>query len=157
MTNLANEVNRVLCSLGRDDLQVTHYFNSVELYDGFIISDGERHDLTTVKVDHSQIASGEATPRKIAGLVIDYAIMKLRAEKFAPSRKDRVTISRYILEDITETLKQAAADIAILIGRELEDDKKAAENGVDAHISLESFYRADLENVNRLINKITRL
>lgn len=76
---------------------------------------------------------------------------------YALGRDDLKVIPCYVLEDIKETLKQAATDIDILIGRERKAAKKAAENGVDAHISLESFYRFDLENVNRVIKKLSSL
>lgn len=151
--NLAHEVNEFLYALGWDELKVTHYYNSVELYDAFTVFSGE-HVVTTFKVDRSQIESGEASPRKIAGGIIDYVINE---HWKAPGSLSQVTIPRYILEDIKETLKQAATDIAILIGRELEDNKKAEENGVNSYLSLESFYRFDLENVKRAIDKIARL
>lgn len=75
MLNLAYEVNKVLRALGWGDFRVVHYFNSVELYDGFVIcigDQGQQHEITTVKVDHSQIESDEATPEKIAYCIIDY-------------------------------------------------------------------------------------
>lgn len=155
MLNLAYEVNEVLKALGWGDLKVEHYFNSVELYDAFIVSEGDQHIVTTFKVDHSQIESGEATPRKIAGgIIIDYITNE---QQKAPDSLSKVTVPCYILEDIKETLKQAATDIAILIGRELEDAKKAEENGVSSYLSLESFYRFDLENVNQAIKKLSSL
>lgn len=153
MMNLAHEVNEFLYALGWDDLKVTHYYNSVELYDAFTVFSGE-HVVTTFKVDHSQIERGEATPRKIAGGIIDYIINEQRK---APDSLSKVTIPCYVLEDIKETLKQAATDITILIGRELKDAKKAEENGVNSYLSLESFYRFDLENVNRAIKKLSSL
>lgn len=153
MLNLAHEVNEVLKAFGWDDLKVTHYYNSVELYDAFTVFSGERV-VTTFKVDHSQIESGEATPRKIASGIIDYISIE---QQKAPGTLSKVTIPCYVLEDIKETLKQAATDIAILIGRELEDAKKAEENGVNSYLSLESFYRFDLENVNRAIKKLSSL
>lgn len=148
--NLAHEVNDFLYALGWGDLQVTHYYNSVELYDAFPVFSGKIR-FTTFKVEHSQIMSGEATPLKIAkGIIND-----IRGSSALLSV--RVNISRYDLDFTKEVLKQAATDIAILIGRELEDKKKAEENGVNCYLSLESFYRFDLENVKRAIDKIASL
>lgn len=148
--NLAHEINDFLYALGWGDIRVTHYFNSVELYDAFPVFSGKIR-FTTFKVEHSQITSGEATPLKIAKGIID------DIRRSSATLGDRVNISRYDLDFTKETLKQAATDISILINRELEDKKKAEENGVDTYLSLENFYRFDLENVNRLINKLTRL
>ena len=73
--NLAYKVNEVLAALGWDNLEVMHYYNSVELYDAFMVFDGGER-VTTFKVSHSQIESGEATPWIIAGNVIDYIVMR---------------------------------------------------------------------------------
>lgn len=76
MLNLAHEVNEALKAFGWDDLKVTHYYNSVELYDAFTVFRGE-HVATTFKVEHSQIEGGEVTPRMIAGGIIDYIINEI--------------------------------------------------------------------------------
>lgn len=149
--SIEQKVNECLKAYAWGTFSVMHYFNSVELYDGFTVFDGDSL-VTTFIVSHSQIENGEATPEKIARGIIDYIIKGTASGSLG----DRVNISRYVLDDIKETLKRAATDIAILIGRELEDAKKAEENGVNSYLSLESFYRFDLEELNCVLNKIAR-
>lgn len=70
-------------------------------------------------------------------------------------KTDNVTIPRYEIDNIITVLKQAAANTAILIGREIEADKRAAETGDDFRISLESIYRFDVECINSTLKKLS--
>ena len=72
-------------------------------------------------------------------------------------KTDNVTIPRYEVDNLINVLQQAAANTAILIGRELEDEKRAAETGNDLHISLESIYRFDLECINLTLKKLSSI
>lgn len=70
---------------------------------------------------------------------------------------DNVTLPRYEVDNLINVLQQAAANTAILVGRELEDEKRATETDNDLHISLESIYRFDLECINLTIKKLSSL
>lgn len=72
-------------------------------------------------------------------------------------KTDNVTIPRYEIDNIITVLKQAAANTAILIGREIEDDKRAGKTGDDLRISLESIYRFDVECINSTIKTLSSL